>query len=438
MKRNRHGIRLSAAALAAALLVSLGGCGTSIADEGHSTLSRFETDTTTTTTTAATTSATDETSESGDSATDSMSGDSASDDSTPDDSKPEVREDAVVHLVCAGDNLIHDNIYEDARTPDGGFDFSKCYEPCKGLIEGADLAILNQETLVNDAYPPSTYPAFSTPTELGDAVADFGFNVVSMCNNHVLDMGATGLISSLDYWKSKGILSYGAYRDAADADDIRIKEINGIKFAFLGYVEHTNGVPLENNAPVQVIYISELERIKEQIQRADKLADVVVVSCHYGTEIENELNDMQITLTPQLVEWGADLIIGTQSHALSTCGYIDKPDGGQAFVYYGLGNFLSTMNGSGRPLVGIFGSLDVKLDGKSGEITFENVKATPVISHFEGESFDSMWTNCRVYPLADYTDEMLEKHFLTSHDGVTREELEGYLEYIPKEFLEYK
>ena len=70
------------------------------------------------------------------------------------------------------------------------------------------------------------------------------------------------------------------------------------------------------------------------------MADVVVVSCHYGTEISNELNDQQKAITPKLVEWGADLIIGTQAHALSTSEYLDKADGTKAFVFYGLGNFL--------------------------------------------------------------------------------------------------
>lgn len=429
----KHFGRLSMLTLAASVSLWLTGCGTTIGEDGRSLLSRYEEATpvtTTVTSAAATTTATPPT---------------PTTTTAPPEPVPEEKKNSVVHLCCAGDNLIHDNIYEEARTADGGFDFTPCYEPCKKLIEGADLAILNQETLVNSAFAPSTYPQFSTPTEDGDAVIDFGFNVVSMSNNHVLDMGPTGLINSLDYWKSKGVLSYGAYRDAADADDIKLKEINGITFAFLGYMEHTNGIYLPQNGPGKVIYLSDEAKIKEQVQQANEKADVVIVSCHYGTEVENELNEDQRTLTPKLVEWGADLIIGTQSHALSTCEYLDKPDGGKAFVYYGLGNFFSTMYGKGLPdgqhgrsLVGIFGSLDVRKSAEDGKITFENVKATPVISHFEGESFDSMWYNCKVYPMADYTDEMLEKHFLTSYSGITRDELEGYLKYIPEEFLDYK
>lgn len=55
-----------------------------------------------------------------------------------------------------------------------------------------------------------------------------GFNVVSMSNNHVLDQGEEGLISSLDYWDTKGIVHYGAYRSQEDADTIKTMEVNGI------------------------------------------------------------------------------------------------------------------------------------------------------------------------------------------------------------------
>lgn len=353
----------------------------------------------------------------------------------------------VVHLCCAGDNLIHDNIYEEARREDGTYDFTKCYAPCRKLIEGTDVAILNQETVVNDKFEPSTFPTFSTPTADGDAVVDFGFNVISMSNNHVLDMGAEGLMASLDYWDSKGVVHYGAYRDVNDSETIRTMNVNGVTFAFLGYMEHTNGFFLdESGQNGKVVYLSDEDTIKRQIMEADRMADVVVVSCHYGTEVLNDLNDMQVDLTPRLVEWGADLIIGTQAHALSTCTYMDKPDGGKAFVYYGLGNFFSTMYDAdnpdgqyGRAIIGIFGKLDVVKDyDNGGKISFENVKAIPVISHYEGTDWNALWYNCAVYPYGDYTDEMFARHMMYQQAGVNRSTLQNYINYIPEEFLAYE
>ncbi len=338
-----------------------------------------------------------------------------------------------VSFLCAGDNLIHDNIYKEAWRlgNEDHYDFTRAYEHVERYFDGVDLAILNQETLVTDAYEPQSYPMFCSPTAVGDKAVELGFNVISMSNNHVLDMGAEGLISSLDYWDTKPVVHYGAYRSEEDAEDIKTMEVNGITFAFLGYMEHTNYIYLGEDDPGAVVYLEEEDRIKEQIERADELADVVVVSCHYGTEIMNELNQQQIEITPKLVEWGADLIIGTQAHTISTCEYIDKPDGGQAFVYYGLGNFISTMYDI-KSLVGIVGKMNIIKDPDSGSVTFENVKAIPVISHFEADSYDGDWYNCAVYPYAEYTDDLFYANYVY---GFTRDTVEQCLSYIPEEFL---
>ncbi len=363
----------------------------------------------------------------------------ADEETTPDEEQtdkqpiPEGQPSNVVSLLCAGDNLVHDNIYNEAwhKGGDTHYDFTDAYRNVERYLDGTDIAILNQETLVTDDYGPQSFPMFATPTANGDHMVDIGFNVISMSNNHVLDMGGDGLISSLDYWDSKDVVHYGAYRDEADSENIRIKEVNGITFAFLGYMEHTNGYYIEDGEPGKVIYLENEDIVERQVRAANELADVVVVSCHFGTEIENELNSVQETMAPRLVEWGADLIIGTQAHTINTCNYIDKPDGGKAFCYYGLGNFISTMYDLRAP-VGIIGKLNVVKDPETGTISFENVKAIPIISHFEAESYDGDWYNCAEYPYKDYTDEMFEKNYI---EGFNRQCVEDCLSYIPDEFL---
>ena len=346
---------------------------------------------------------------------------------------PEDQPSNVVSLLCAGDNLVHDNIYNEAwhKGGDSHYDFTYAYQNVERYLDGTDIAILNQETLVTDDYGPQSYPLFATPTANGDHMIDIGFNVFSMSNNHVLDMGSDGLISSLDYWDSKNIVHYGAYRDEADSEKIRTMEVNGITFAFLGYMEHTNGFYIDEGEAGKVVYLSDEDVVERQVRAANELADVVVVSCHFGNEIENELNIVQETMTPKLVEWGADLIIGTQAHTISTCGYLDKPDGGQAFCYYGLGNFISTMYDLRSP-VGLIGKLNVVKDPVTGNVSFENVKAIPIISHFEADSYDGDWYNCTEYPYKDYTDELFERNYI---EGFDRQCVEDCLSYIPSEFL---
>lgn len=337
-----------------------------------------------------------------------------------------------VHLVCAGDNLIHSSIYNQAKrraAANGleGYDFSYVYERVEHYIKDADLAILNQETVVTDEFEPSDYPRFCSPSDLGEAVIGLGFRVFSMSNNHVLDKDEAGLLATLRYWDShEDIVRYGAYRDEEDMNNIRTIEVNGITFAFLGYMEHTNGLSLPSDSQCKITYLRELELIEQQIRRADEIADVVVVSPHFGVEISNEVTDSQRYLAKLFVEWGADLIIGTQPHTAQEMEYIEREDGTKAFCFYCLGNFVSAQENP-LAMVGILGDLDVVKNTETGEITFENIKAIPLITQYGGN-----YHQVHIVPYAEYTDAELRAHGNAKFSQAT---IDSVLGYIPEEFL---
>lgn len=343
--------------------------------------------------------------------------------------EPDIRR---VHLVCAGDNLIHSSIYNQARrrakaNGKEGYDFDFVYEKIEKYLDGADIAILNQETVVTDELEPSDYPRFCSPADLGEKMIDLGFNVFSLSNNHVLDRGEKGLLATLKFWDSHdGIIRYGAYRDEADMNNIRLLEVNGITFAFLGYMEHTNGLSLPADSECRITYLREAELVEQQVRLANELADVVVVSAHYGKETINEQTESQLRVTQNLVDWGADLIIGTQPHTAQGMSYYDKPDGGKAFCYYCLGNFVSAQSYY-LTMVGIIGDLDVVKNMDTGEVTIENVKAIPIITQYGAN-----YSNIHIEPYATYTQELLDAH---GCEGFSRKRLDHVLSYIPEEFL---
>ncbi len=337
-----------------------------------------------------------------------------------------------VNILCAGDNLVHSSIYNQAArraksNGETGYDFSYPYEKIEKYVAAADLAILNQETIVTDDLEPSDYPRFCSPAALGEHMIDIGFDVFSMSNNHVLDRGEEGLISCLDFWDSHPeVIRYGAYRDEADMENIRLKTVNNITFAFLGYMEHTNGLSLPADSACKITYLKELDIIEAQIKRAKELADVVVVSPHFGVEVSNEVTEQQYMLAQKFVDWGADLIIGTQPHTAQTLGYVERADGTKGFCFYCLGNLISSMD---RPLamVGILGSLDVLKNSQTGEISFENIKAIPIIDQY-GEKYYQV----HVVPYAEYTEADLRAH---GCKGFTQETIDEVLENIPEEYL---
>lgn len=328
------------------------------------------------------------------------------------DPTPKVPEpDPVVRVVAVGDNLIHDGIYNQAhqRAKDGTYDFDYAYQYVEGLIKPADIAILNQETpIANDLFPPSNYPMFNSPTQLGDKMIDMGFNVISHSNNHVLDKGEKGMLATLDYWDSRNIMYYGAYRNQADLDKIRIKEVNGITFSFVGFMEHTNGLKLPANSEAKLVYTSQVDEMERLIKKARSASDVVVVSVHWGVETINQVTDAQKNLGKKFVEWGADIIIGTQPHTIQTMEYIEKPDGGKAFVTYSLGNFISAQSYN-LTMVGGLIDLNVRKELSTGKIYIEDVKCIPIITHY-----DSGYRNIRSYPYSMYSQELANQHGIKS------------------------
>ena len=104
-----------------------------------------------------------------------------------------------LRFSATGDNLIHDGLYLQARSRAGGegYDFTALYENVAPFYKDFDINWINQETLVTDELPPSSYPCFCTPGALGRAVYDVGWRVISMSNNHSYDKGAQGIAATL-------------------------------------------------------------------------------------------------------------------------------------------------------------------------------------------------------------------------------------------------
>lgn len=322
-------------------------------------------------------------------------------------------EDKRIHVVAAGDNLVQTAVYRNAAShaTDGTYDFLPLYENVRSIIEAGDISILNQETLIaNDEYDVSgSNFNFNSPSQLGDDMIDLGFNVFTMANNHVLDKGTGGLEATLDYWDARcelnDIVVCGAYRNETDMQNIRTMTVEGVTFAFLAYTEHMNGYSIPSDSPLRVVMTNETELMESQIKQAEQIADVVIVAAHWGVEDTHTVSEDRKLLAQDIVEWGADVIIGTHPHTAETMEYITRSDGTQGFVFYSLGNFISAQTDNFN-LVGEIADFDVVVDGVTNEVTLENVGVIPVINHYDDGSFSNM----RLYPYSMYTAELADGH----------------------------
>lgn len=318
--------------------------------------------------------------------------------------EPPAPEPKTISFCAVGDNLIHAPIYNQAKT-ENGYDFSPAYKGVEDIIEKADLAVINQETLIcNDMYEPSTYPCFNSPAALGDHMIDIGFDVFTLANNHCLDYGEKGMSYSLDYWDRKEQLTAGTYRNMADKNNIRVGEYGGIKFSFLSYTQFLNGLSLPQGSEMVIGDSNDLEGMIADVKAAKQISDVCVVALHWGIENSDEIEDWQRTYAKALADAGADIIIGNHPHVLRGIEMIKREDGGETLCAYSLGNFISAQS-VGANLIGGILEFNVTLNDGDKYAAITDVKLTPIVTHY-----DNNYSNVRLYKLSDYTPDLALAH----------------------------
>lgn len=305
-------------------------------------------------------------------------------------------------LIMVGDALIHNSVYNDAKTSDGGYDFKPMLTEIKPIIEQYDLAYYNQETVLGGtSLGLSNYPRFNSPQEVGDAFLDAGFNLVSLSSNHTMDKNEEGVISSVNYWKTKDAYTAGSYLSFEDRDKPVIKEVNGITYSFLSYTMWNNGLRTPSSKEyLNNEYSNELA--KADIERVRDKVDVVLVAIHWGTEYSLGVSAKQEEVANYLSSLGVDIIIGAHPHVVEPITFIDK-----TMVIYSLGNIISDQEGIER-LTGLMASVTIKKVVEDGvtTITLENPKAELTYTH----SAMARKRNFKVYPYSSLNSTILPNY----------------------------
>lgn len=272
-------------------------------------------------------------------------------------------------LAAVGDILIHDTVYNKAKTAKG-YDFNRNFNSVKSYLTAPDITIANQETMIGGTQLGlSSYPSFNSPHEVGDALKANGVDLVTLANNHTLDRGEKAIISALNYWNQIDVMYTGAYLTDKDRQNIRLIKRNDITVSFLSYTYGTNGIPVPTGKN-HLVNLIEVERIKRDIKEARKLSDVNVVSLHFGNEYERMPNDFQKNIVKIVTEAGGDIIIGHHPHVLQPVKWETASDGSKTFVAYSLGNFLSGQRREYKDIGGIV-QLKVTKRQKGTEKTIE-------------------------------------------------------------------
>ena len=315
-----------------------------------------------------------------------------------------------------------DLLFETANYADAQGDFSAYFDQIKPYLIG-DFVVGNQEVVIGgEALGVSGEPfVFNAPAGLAQQLANAGFNVLTLSNNHVFDKGLPGITNTLANLKAVGVQPIGLFETSDDAQSIPILEKNGIKIALLTYTYAINRKPPEDLRFITRVFLNaqrqfDAEReaqLRRDIQAAQAVSDAIIVAIHWGKEFTYTLSDSQIAATRVMNEEGVDLVIGNHPHTPQTAQVLINAKGHRTLVFYSLGNLVSGETDIYRTndffnvmfQTGILVQATVIKNTALDRITVDDVRIIPIVNHFEHGR-----RNFRLMPLTDYTEDLAAVH----------------------------
>jgi poly-gamma-glutamate synthesis protein (capsule biosynthesis protein) len=310
-----------------------------------------------------------------------------------------------VTLLAVGDNLIHIEVVKSGKQEDGTLNYDHLYSNLKEEVSSADIAVVNQETILGgEDFAYSGYPNFNSPTEIGDALVEAGFDVILQATNHTMDMGLKGIENTFAYWKSKPDIRVLGINESEEAsDEITVIERNGIKLAMLNYTYSLNGYSLPKDKPYLVNLLNN-KKMAQDIAKAEEIADFTIVFPHWGSEYVYAATSKQKDLTEFFYEHGVDLVIGAHPHVIEPVEWIDTDPDHRMLVYYSLGNFMSYQKEAPR-MLGAMAKVTINKDENGAYIS--NAAITPIVTHYENGPADFHYG---IYKLSEYTPALAKVH----------------------------
>ena len=279
-------------------------------------------------------------------------------------------------LFAGGDILLDRGVYETLRVKGRGPDFpfaggtaeitSRCKDcsplgwdlprtrrtgnagAVREVISGADIAMANFENPAPDRFTwHRSKTVFTADPTLIDGLVKAGIDYVSIANNHIGDAGNNGILQTIANLKRRGLKYSGAGKDLAAAQKPAILDANGTKVAILAYDAIAPGYHAAKGEPGSSKLT--IKAVQAGVKAARKAgAKVVIVFPHWGVEYHYSPFQNQQRLARQIIDAGADMIIGNHAHyAAAVEIYKGKP------IWYALGNFVFDQTWSEPTMEGI-------------------------------------------------------------------------------------
>ena len=209
------------------------------------------------------------------------------------------------------------------------FNFDSMFVDVADIIGNADYTVADVEGTLGGTTEYSGSARMVTPPSLIGTLKNCGVDMLMLANDHALDGGFNELQATINNCATEGMAYVGAASSAEERQTPVIKEINGIKVAFLAYTETLNDNE-QNADPAAIEYGVNLiskSNAKKDIEDARAAgADIIVCYCSWGEMFKATPTDTQKVIAQKLNDWGVDVIIGYNPHVVQPAAWLESKD----------------------------------------------------------------------------------------------------------------
>lgn len=219
--------------------------------------------------------------------------------------------------------------------PSEGYEYA--WTGLDGIFRRDDLTVINMECAVSDLGRPVPKAFnFRCDTAALPSALEAGIDVANLANNHSLDFGREAMVDSIANLRAAGIHPVGAGSDYDEAYRPALLEIRGWKVAVLGFggvLPSRSWLATEDRAGIASG--DDREDMVAAVERAAAIADLVIVTIHWGMELDTQPRPDDIAHAEAMVAAGADIIFGHHQHRVGPLSEIDGK-----IVAWGLGHII--------------------------------------------------------------------------------------------------
>lgn len=223
----------------------------------------------------------------------------------------------------------------------GANGYDHAWAKLDGLFRDDSLTVINLECAPSDlGVAEEKEFVFRCPAESLPSLVSAGVEVANMGNNHTGDYGKEALVDGRAQLAAVGVAPVGAGADADEAGEAAVFDVDGWTIAVVGFggiMPHSGWIATEEVAGMRDG--DDIPSMVEAVEAADAVADIVIVSIHWGVEFDTAPRPDDIERAEAMVAAGADVIFGHHAHRLQP---LETVNG--AAVFWGLGNFVWPRN----------------------------------------------------------------------------------------------